>query len=162
MEERYYPVALKIKNKTVLVIGGGKVAERKVFTLLKAQAKICIIAPILTARLIRLASSGKISWKKRKVSKKDICRAQLIIAATDNEFINKQISVWAKEKKILVNVADRPALSDFISTAILRKGKALISVYTNARAPALSRDLKVFLKRNWDEFISYRERLYKR
>lgn len=155
----YHPIALRLDKEQVVIVGGGLVAERKVSSLLEANARIRLIAPRLTAQLSNLAKARRISWQKRRVSKKDISCARLVIAATDDKRVNEKVSFWAQQKNILVNVVDQPRLSTFISPAVLRKGKAIIAVYSDAKNPVLSRDLKNFLKEHWSEFLSYRYRL---
>lgn len=162
MAIHYYPIAIKLKGKTTLVAGGGKVCERKVESLLKSGAAVRIVSPSLTARLKRLVTSGKISWRNKEIERSDLKDAEVIIAATSSEAVNEKVSGWARQQGALVNVVDQPSLSDFISPAVLRRGKAIVTVYTNGKDPVLSRDIKNFLKERWDEFISYRNRLQKR
>ena len=158
---KHYPIAVKLASKSVLVIGGGPVAERKVLSLLETGARVRVISLTLTPQLLRLKGLKRISWLKGRVRKKDLAGAKFIIAATDDRKANKDVSSWAKSKSIPVNVVDQPSLSSFISPAILRRGKAILAVYTDGKDPVLSRDLKNFLKEQWDEFISYRDRLEK-
>lgn len=159
MKELYYPIALKLKYRDALVVGGGQVAERKVKTLLRFGARIRVVSPDLTPELLRLSKSHRIAWSDRPAKASDIKCADLVIVATSDSAVNKRISVWAKRRGILANVVDRASLSSFISPAILRTPKAVVAVYTHGRDPALSRDLKNFLKENWDGFLSYRDRL---
>lgn len=162
MIRKYYPVALKIRGRKAVVIGGGEVAERKVAALMDAGAYLQVVSPDLTAKLKRLAVKGKICWKTRDVLYKDIRGAFIVIAATSDHKVNSRVSRWARSIRALVNVVDNQVLSNFISVALARKGNAIISVYTDGKDPALSRDLKNFLKDNWHEFISYRHRLPER
>ena len=162
MKELYYPIALRLKDKPALVVGGGQVAERKVKTLLQFGARVCVVSPDLTIALRRLSKSSRIAWFNRVVRPSDVTGRDIIIAATSDTAVNKKISRWAKRQGILVNVVDRANLSSFISPAILLTPKAIVAVYTHGRDPALSRDLKNFLKENWDVFLSYRRRLQKR
>ncbi|TRZ49871.1 bifunctional precorrin-2 dehydrogenase/sirohydrochlorin ferrochelatase [bacterium] len=162
MKELYYPIALKLKGRTALVVGGGQVAERKVKTLLRFGAHVYVVSPDLTAELRRLFKSRRIIWFNRVAKPADINSRDIVILATSDPSINKKLSRWAKRKGILVNVVDRASLSSFISPAILFTPKAVVTVYTHALDPALSRDLKNFLKENWDVFLSYRRRLQKR
>jgi len=159
MRDFYYPIALKMKDKRAMVAGGGRVAERKVRALLGFGAEVRVVSPDLTAPLRELFQSRKITWLNRVVRASDINGADIIIAATSDAVVNRKISTWAKRHGALVNVVDRAELSDFISPAILRKSKAVVAVYTHGRDPVLSRDLKNFLKENWDAFLSYRNRL---
>ena len=159
MKELYYPIALKLKGRAALVIGGGQVAERKIKTLLKFGARVRVISPNLTISLNKLLRSRNITWMRRVVRSSDIKDYYIVIAATSDATVNKNISKWAKKRGILVNIVDRALLSSFISPAILRTPKAVVAVYTHGQDPALSRDLKNFLKENWDVFLSYRNRL---
>jgi len=159
MKELYYPIVLKLKDKPALVIGGGPVAERKVKSLIQFGARVRVISPSLTASLEKLLRSGRITWLRRAVKPSDIKRAYIIIAATSDAGVNKNISEWAKKRGIPVNVVDRASLSSFISPAILCTPKAVVAVYTHGQDPVLSRDLKNFLKEQWDVFLSYRNRL---
>jgi len=158
---RYYPIAIDLRDKVILIAGGGRVAERKVFSLSAAGSIIIVVSPRVSFKLRRLAESGRIFWINRKVCKTDLAQARFVIAATDDIAVNESISKWAREKGLLVNVVDNRSLSDFISVALLRKAKSIISVYTDGRDPEFARDLKNFLKEYWGEFLSYRDRLSK-
>lgn len=162
MKELYYPIALKLKDRTAVVVGGGRVAERKVKTLLEVGVRVCVVSPDLTIALQRFFKSHRIIWINRGVRCSDVNKKDIVIAATSDPAINKKVSRWAKRQGILVNVVDMPKLSSFISPALLRLSKAAIAVYTDARDPVLSRDLKNFLKENWNVFLSYRRGLQKR
>lgn len=156
---KYYPIALNLKNFDVLVVGGGKVAERKVVRLLEVGALVRIVSPEIIAKLDRLVKEKKIAWTDRAVQKKDVHGVAIVIAATNDKHINEKVSYWAREKRIWINVVDNKNLSDFISPTILRKGKALIAVYSDGREPVFSRDLKNYLKEHWNDFLSYRRGL---
>ena len=155
----YLPIAVRLKKRRVVVVGGGKVAERKISSCLDAGADVYVVAPHVTSNIKRLAKKGKIKWLCRFIARSDARNARLIIAATDNKEVNGYVRKWGKEFQVPVNVVDKPAISDFISPALLRFKKALIAVYTDGRDPVLSRDLKNYLKENWDGFVSYRNRL---
>jgi len=157
----YYPVVVKVKGVYVLVVGGGKVAQRKAMGLLKAGARVTVISPTVTTALGRLAKRAELAWLKRKVNRNDIAKASIVIAATNDVLVNKNVSLWSKKQKILVNIVDNPGLSTFISPAVFKSNKAIIAVNSNGRDPELSRDLKNFIKEQWDEFLSYRHRLQK-
>ncbi|MFH1783151.1 MAG: bifunctional precorrin-2 dehydrogenase/sirohydrochlorin ferrochelatase [Candidatus Omnitrophota bacterium] len=156
---KYFPIALRLKAKDILVVGGGKIAERKVLSLLEAKAKVLVIAPLVTKRLKDLYGQGKIRLFSRGVRRTDIKNVTFIIAATDDKDTNKDVCGWARKLGIPVNVVDKTELCDFISVATLKIDKALISVYTDGLDPKLSRDLKKYLRSRWDDFISYRNKL---
>lgn len=155
---KYYPVAVKLKKRLAIVVGGGKVAERKAEALRGSGATVRLISPKATPHLRRLARDKKIVWIKRRFHRNDTAGAHIIVAATNDPETNALVSHWAQRRKIWVNVVDKPVLSDFISPAVFRAENAIITVYTDGRDPVLSRDVKNFLKERWDDFLSYRNR----
>lgn len=158
MALNYYPIAIKLDKKTVVVVGGGAVAERKVRSVLEAGGRVTVVSPELSAGLKALYGKKHIRWRRRLVRETDLSGAALVIAATSGERVNRAVSRWALKRKTLANVVDRPDLGNFITPAVFRGGKAIVAVYTDGRDPVLSRDLKNYIKENWDEFISYRDR----
>jgi len=158
---RYQPIAVKLDHMRAVVAGGGKVAERKVSNLVEAGADVLVVAPNLTAKLKRLFKKDRLRWRKSNIRKKDLRGAKIVVAATDDSRVNTDIGRWAKHREIFVNVVDNSKLSNFISPAIVRQRKALVAVYTDGKDPALSRDLKNYLKDHWDAFLSYRRRSQK-
>jgi siroheme synthase-like protein len=148
-EGSYYPVCLNVINKSCLIVGGGKVAERKVLSLLDAGGLIKVVSPKVTSELARLAEQGKVSWIKREYRKSDLKQVYLVIAATDKKRLNCQISQDARRKGVLVNVVDEPELSDFITPAVVKRGKLIISVSTSGTCPALARWIKQELEEKY-------------
>lgn len=155
---KYLPIAICLGKKRVIVVGGGSVAERKIKTLLAGGASLTVVSFSLTEELKKIQAAGKFKWQRRAIRQSDVSGADVAIAATNNQSVNEAVSRWAEKVKALVNVVDKPAISDFISPAILRVNKAIVAVYTDAKDPVLSRDLKNFLEEKWDEFLQYRNR----
>ena len=155
----YFPLAVKLKHKRVIVVGGGCIALRKTNSLLEAGAQVYIISPKLKSQLHSLVKQGSVFWLNRCVCRDDIKNAFFVIAATGDHSVNEKVAQWAKEEGILVNVVDQRDICDFIFPAVFRHQQAIVAVYTDGRAPRLSKDLKDYLKEHWDEFISDRNRL---
>ncbi|MFA5146821.1 MAG: bifunctional precorrin-2 dehydrogenase/sirohydrochlorin ferrochelatase [Candidatus Omnitrophota bacterium] len=153
-----YPIAVKINDKKAIVAGGGKIATRKALSLISAGACVTVIAPETTERLRGLVKMGRIKWVRRLVKRQDVKSAYMVIAATSDKLVNREVSAWAREERMLVNAVDDPKWSNFVSPAVLKKKRAIVAVYTDGRDPVLSRDLKNFLKEHWDVFLSYRNR----
>jgi precorrin-2 dehydrogenase/sirohydrochlorin ferrochelatase len=145
----HYPVCLNINNRNCVIVGGGKVAERKALSLLEAGGLIKVISPKVTNKLAKLAEQGQVSWVKREYQGSDLKQAYLVIAATDKRELNYQISQDAKRKGVLVNVVDELELSDFITTAVVKRGKLIISVSTSGACPALARWIKQELEEKY-------------
>lgn len=139
----YYPVFLNLQNKKIVVIGGGKVAERKVISLLRAGGEVTVVSPTITARLEREKSRGSISHLRRRFLEKDLAGAFLVISATDSPEINSKA---AKNAPALVNVVDVPSLCNFIVPSAVKRGPLVVAVSTSGVSPAMARTLRMELK----------------
>ncbi len=141
-----YPVCLKLEGQKCLVVGGGKVAQRKVAGLKKCGAAIFLVSPRLTPVLARAAARGDFQYFRRGFEERDLEGMRLVIAATDNRALNAQIARMCEERGILVNVADNPALSTFFVPAYFHRGPLCISISTGGKNPLLARRLREFLQ----------------
>lgn len=137
--QAYYPAFLVLEGRPCVVVGGGKVAQRKTNDLLSAGAAITVISPKLTAPLKRLKASGKITHKARAFRPMDLDNVFLAVAATDNEEVNLLV---AERKDLLVNIVDHPELCTFIVPASFRRGPLNVAVSTSGASPALAREIR--------------------
>ncbi len=135
----YYPVYLDLTGKKVVVVGGGRVAERKILGLLKAGADINVISPHITKRLEGKKKKGKIRHACRNYKKGDLKSAFLVIAATNSLRINEQVSHDAPG---LVNVVDMPDLCNFIVPSLVKRGPLRVAISTSGISPAFSRSVR--------------------
>jgi len=142
----YYPVFLNVGSKKCTVAGGGRVALRKVNTLLQYGLAIEVISSRVSAGISELAEKGKISLLKRNYQAGDIDNSFMVIAATGNHHLNREIAQEAHEKKILVNVVDDPANCDFIVPSSFRRGDIIFAISTGGKSPALARRLRLRLE----------------
>lgn len=138
----YYPVFLNLSGQRCLVVGGGAVAQRKVEGLLRAGAEVRVIAPELSQALRRLAEERRIEHAARAYQPGDLSGAFLVIAATDDEDVNRSVAAEAREVGTLVNVVDEPELCSFIAPAVLQRGELQVAVSTAGAAPALGARLR--------------------
>jgi len=143
------PLSLNILGQLCVVVGGGKVAERKALSLLEAGARLRLISPQLTARLHELAAAGQIDWQIRRFQSGDLADALLVFAATDNAAVNETVAQEAKAAGKLVNVADAPELCSFQVPAVVRQGDLSIAVSTNGKSPALAAWIKKRLEEDY-------------
>jgi uroporphyrin-III C-methyltransferase / precorrin-2 dehydrogenase / sirohydrochlorin ferrochelatase len=143
---KYLPVFLKLEGRSCLVVGGGKVAARKVAMLLRAGAKISLVAPALCDELEKLRESGRILYTGRTFRDEDIDGMVLVIAATDNESVNRQVSVVADSHRIPVNVVDTPTLCSFIVPSLVDRSPVQVAVSTGGASPVLARLLRARLE----------------
>lgn len=135
----YYPILLNLKGKRCVVVGGGKVAERKALPLLKSGAKITVISPECTGRLKKEHLQERITYISRRYKKGDLKNAFLVIAATDSNETNRKIS---EDAPYLVNVVDKPLLCNFIVPSVVRRGPLTIAVSTSGISPSLARTIR--------------------
>ncbi|HPP06288.1 MAG TPA: bifunctional precorrin-2 dehydrogenase/sirohydrochlorin ferrochelatase, partial [Syntrophorhabdaceae bacterium] len=156
LDKHYYPIFLDLKNRLCLVIGGGQVAERKVNILIKCGARVRVIAPSMTKRLLNLGEKGKIEILKRDYKKGDIKGAFIVFAATDNKNINQEIKKDAQALGVITNVVDDPEYCDFIVPSIVKKGPVIIAISTSGTLPMFARVFKEKVEQILtDEHIRY-------
>jgi precorrin-2 dehydrogenase/sirohydrochlorin ferrochelatase len=146
---RYYPIHLDIQNRNCLVVGGGGVGTRKVETLLKCGAKVTVVSPEISDRLQNLAESARLTLKPRPYRTEDIEGMFLVIGASDDETLNRQISSDAERRNTLCNIADRPEKCNFILPSIVRRDDLVITISTSGRSPALAKKLRKKLERRF-------------
>lgn len=153
---RYYPVNLDIKNRNCLVVGGGDVGTRKAMTLLECGAFVTVVSPVVSPKLLNLAETGLIILKKRSYAETDLNGMFLVICATDNDILNRQVSADAQKLNTLCNVADRPEACNFILPAIVKKGDLIIAVSTSGKSPAFAKKIRRDLEKQYgDEYARF-------
>ena len=143
---RHYPVSLDIKNRKCLVVGGGSVGTRKVKTLLECGAKVTVVSPGVSGQLLELANNASIVLEKRAYREADLDGMFLVIGTTDDEELNRQISIDAGRLNMLCNIADRPKVCNFILPSIVNRGDLTISISTSGKSPALAKKLRIELE----------------
>jgi siroheme synthase-like protein len=151
-----FPIFLKLQNFQTLLVGGGNVGLEKLNALLNnsPKAKVTIVADRFLNEVRELATSyPAINLFERKFEDKDLEGAELVILATDNQELHKYIRSLAKEKGILVNVADTPELCDFYLSSIVKKGNLKIAISTNGKSPTVAKRIKEVLNENIPEEI---------
>jgi len=146
---RYFPAFLDLQGKPCVVVGGGRVAERKVLSLLKAGASVKVVSPKLTRSLSRLKRGGKIIHRLHLFQSRDLRRAFLSIAATDDRATNERVFLEASKQRIPINVVDDPAHSSFIVPSVVERGDLLLAISTSGQSPALARLLRQRLQKEF-------------
>ncbi|MCP2240782.1 precorrin-2 dehydrogenase/sirohydrochlorin ferrochelatase family protein [Thermoanaerobacterium thermosaccharolyticum] len=142
----YYPIMLNITNKKCLVIGGGNVAYRKILSLLEFGGTVTAIAPKFIKDIWKLSKNNRIELIDRKYQKNDVQNYNLVIVATNDKMLNKEISKECIDNNIPVNVVDDKELSTFITPSVIRRGDLTISISTNGKSPLLSRRIREMLE----------------
>lgn len=163
---KYYPVLLQLEEKTILVVGGGSVAERKVENLLEFGCRILIVSRELTKKLHQLIEIKRIQHLGSEFKEEQLEGVFLVIAATNDKDLNSRISAQARNHRLLVNAVDQPADCDFIFPSILRRGDLLIAISTSGKSPALAKSVRKKLEtqfgREYGVFLDLMGRLRKK
>lgn len=143
-----YPLNVDLSGRSLILVGGGRVAERKACSILSAgtEASICVIAPKVTSVLQEHAAAGRLCWKQTCYADGMLEGAFLIYAATDLREVNAAVAAEAKRRGIPVNVIDDPSASTFQVPASIRRGELMLSVSTAGGSPALSRAIRMELE----------------
>ena len=142
-----FPIFLDIKDKPVLVIGGGDIAYRKIKLLIKSKPNIKVIAKNICPEILDLQEKFSIKIVKKEFHVDDIEFPIIIIAATNDKSLNKQIAKEGLRKKIPVNVVDQPSLCTFTMGSIVERGSLVISISSSGKAPVLVRHLREKLEK---------------
>lgn len=152
MKMAVFPMFIELENEICLIIGGGKVALRKAEVLLDMGAEVHVISREFEPELEQCQSPGRLEchavdggplaaavWLEQNARKEGIGNVAMLICATDDERINHQMVLWARENRVPANSATNPADCDFYFPSVVRRGNLMVGVSTGGRTPALSR-----------------------
>ena len=139
---RLYPMYVSLAGRKAVVIGGGKVAERKVAVLLDCGAAVELVSPELTEALAGWEREGRLRVQRRGFLEGDTSGAWLVIAACGEEAVNRQVFEEAERGGIFCNVVDEPELCSFQVPAVVQRGAMQIAISTGGVSPALAKRLR--------------------
>lgn len=144
----HLPVFLNVKDAPCLVVGGGDVAARKVSLLLRAGARVSVIAPTVVSGLVELVETGRIAHVAEAFSPQGdgLAGYRLVLVATDDAALNKAVSEAARRQGVPVNVADRPDLCDFVLPSVVDRSPVVVAVSSGGASPVLARLLRARLE----------------
>jgi siroheme synthase-like protein len=143
-----FPVFLKLEQLPVLIVGGGYVGHEKLTAVLQnsPKASVTLIATVISEEIKSLADKyTNVKLIERPYETADVDNHAIIIAGLNDSEVSKQVSVDAKQKGKLVNVADQPALCDFYLSSVVQKGNLKIGISTNGKSPTIAKRLKEVL-----------------
>lgn len=146
-----YPIFLELAERRVVVIGGGAVAARKAQVLLDAGARLVVVAEHVDDMLTDLCARSDVKLIRSKYSRNCLAGAVLVIAATNNRQVNKQVYKDCQELEILCNVVDDPELCDFFVPAVVKRGCLQIAIGTEGYCPAYAGHLRKKLEQTFTD-----------
>jgi precorrin-2 dehydrogenase/sirohydrochlorin ferrochelatase len=137
-----YPVGLVVEGRRCVIVGGGRIATRRLKALLEAGAAIEVIAPSASNEITDMAERGLVTWHRRGFAPHDLDGAWLALSATGDLEVDQEVARCAAERQVWVASADDPSASTCSIPTVLRRGDLLITLSTAGRSPALAAWLK--------------------
>ncbi|HAS42908.1 MAG TPA: siroheme synthase [Microscillaceae bacterium] len=144
-----FPIFVKLHQLDVLVVGAGNVGLEKLSALLKnsPEANITVVADwVMPETRDYLQDFPQVTLIERKYEPTDLHNRDLVVCATDNQGLHREIQEQARAQKILINVADTPDLCDFYLGSIVRKGDLKIAISTNGKSPTLAKRMRQYFE----------------
>ncbi len=138
----FLPIFMNLRGEPCLVVGGGEVAARKCALLLRAGAKVTVCAPELAPAF----DTGRIEHRAARFREADLDGQALVIAATDDQAVNRAVAAAARARRIPVNVADQPELCTFILPSIIERAPLTVAISSGGASPVLARLLRARLE----------------
>jgi precorrin-2 dehydrogenase/sirohydrochlorin ferrochelatase len=130
-----YPVSLTLAGRRVLVVGGGKVATRRIGDLLATGARVEVVSPVVSPEIAVWADQQQVTVALRPFEAGDVGGAWLCVAATDDQAVNHSVVVAAEREHVLVSAAGDGPSSSARPMSVLRRGDLEVAVGTSGRAP---------------------------
>jgi precorrin-2 dehydrogenase/sirohydrochlorin ferrochelatase len=143
-----YPIFLKTSKLSILIVGGGNVAEEKLTFLTKSSpdANIIMVSPEFKESTLQLAKKYNVELILDEYHEKYLVGKHMIVATTDNPEVNIQVYQDCRKLDKLVNVADNPPYCDFYMGGIVTKGNVKIAISTNGKSPTAAKRLRQFFE----------------
>ncbi|TAE06667.1 MAG: bifunctional precorrin-2 dehydrogenase/sirohydrochlorin ferrochelatase [Bacteroidetes bacterium] len=146
---KLFPIFLKLHEIDTLLVGGGNVGLEKLNAVLKnsPEARLTVVADRLLPEVRELIClHPQVKLHERKFEFSDLAGKQLVILATDNPDLHKEIKETTKKLGILTNVADTPHICDFYLGSVVRKGDLKIAISTNGKSPTFAKRFREYLE----------------
>ncbi|HIP20927.1 MAG TPA: bifunctional precorrin-2 dehydrogenase/sirohydrochlorin ferrochelatase [Sulfurimonas sp.] len=142
----YFPAFIKLDDKKVLLVGGGKIAYEKLTKLLDFTQDIKIIAPKISSDILTLIVKHTLSYSKREYIKDDIKECSLVVVAVDDLTLQKEIFLESQDYKCLCNSVDSVKYCDFIFPSYIKEDDLTVAISTSGASPAFAKHFKRYLK----------------
>lgn len=144
-----YPIFLKLEGRKVLIVGGGKVAEEKVYAVLRSATDVTVVAPKVSQQIQAWADRGLLRHIAGEYRAGMAREYFLVIACTDSEKVNRDIYKEAQEAGVLCNAVDDPGFCDFYAPAVVSRGEFQIAISTGGKSPALAQHVRKKLEQEF-------------
>ncbi|MCL1926761.1 MAG: uroporphyrinogen-III C-methyltransferase [Syntrophorhabdaceae bacterium] len=142
----FFPVFLDLKNTPVLVVGAGRVAARKIESLIAAGAHVTVVAPKTSSGIEQRASTGEISIIRGRYNNDMLDGISFVFVASSDKALNRRISKEARKRRIPVNTADSLSECSFILPAVVHGEGFTAAISTGGKNPGIARAMREFLE----------------
>ena len=147
-----YPLFVQLEGARVVVVGAGRVAARKVETLLEHGADVTVVSPDAVEEISGWADEGLLRLERRPYARGDLSGALLVVAATSERAVNEAVFAEAQERAMLVNIVDVPDLCNCIVPSVMRRGRLQVAVSTGGAAPSVAREVRRSLEERFPDW----------
>jgi precorrin-2 dehydrogenase/sirohydrochlorin ferrochelatase len=158
-----FPILLRLKGRTCVVVGAGRIAAAKTAGLLRHGAQVVVVAPKAVSWIRDKSLSGELVWRPRTFRARDVRSAFLVVAATNSVAVNHHVYLACRAHRVLCNVVDDPEHCDFFYPAVVQRGALQIAISTDGQSPALAARLRKEMERQfgpeWAPFLEHIGRL---
>ena len=141
-----FPLYVELENRCCLVVGGGTVAYRKIKQLMEFGAVVKVVTREATDQICKLFEEDKIELHLREFQSEDVDGMTIVVVATDDSQLNKNVSCLCREKGIPVNVVDKRELCTFFFSSIIKQEQLVVSISTGGASPLIAAELKEKIK----------------
>jgi precorrin-2 dehydrogenase/sirohydrochlorin ferrochelatase len=149
MTTSYYPIFIDLHGRRCIVVGAGRVAVRKVRSLIEAGARVEVVSPEADAQIRAWADEGKITWHEKKFQPRDLDGFFLVFGATGERKTNRRIYRAAEQRGLMVNIVDDPELCNLYLPAVVQRGGFQIAISTGGASPLLARRVREELEKRF-------------
>jgi precorrin-2 dehydrogenase/sirohydrochlorin ferrochelatase len=160
-----YPIFLELRGRRVVLVGGGAVAVRKAGVLLDAGARLVVVAEQATGVLTTMCTQRGAKLIRSRYAREYIAEAALVVAATNDPKVNRQVYADCQALGILCNVVDDPEYCDFFVPAVVKRGDLQIAISTEGNCPAyaghLRKKLEAIFTEEHGQFLTELEQVRK-
>jgi siroheme synthase-like protein len=143
------PIFVKLRDRPVLVVGGGAIAEGKIEGLFAAEARVRVVAPQVAPAIAGWIAQGKIEWHAKTFAPADLEGVYLVIAATSAPGVNEAVFSEADARGVLCNAVDDIEHCHFYYGSVVQRGDLQIAISTNGKSPALAQRLRLRLEKEF-------------
>jgi precorrin-2 dehydrogenase/sirohydrochlorin ferrochelatase len=137
-----YPIFLKLEGRRIVIVGGGKVAEEKIYAVLRSASDVTVVAPTVTDRIRHWSEMGLLRHVAENYRPGLARDYFLVIACTDSQDVNRKIYAEAQQAGVLCNAVDDPGHCDFYAPAVVHRGDFQIAISTGGNSPALAQHVR--------------------